>query len=287
MTELRETGASPVAIAGVAELLAEVFPKARQLDRGWLEWGYLGNPLGPSISFDAHAGGRVVAHVAGRVLSARVREGADPVRGALVHHAATHPEYRGRGLLVQLVEAMLARAAETGAAFAVAVVNQNSVGAFVNRLGFTALRPLSVRIGLGPLPRRDPTGSPPPDFEPMRSPEWLAWRLAPPGRPYRMRRAGEACEIWADSGLLGTPILIGEAPAAAIAEPLAAFASRSPLRAWAGLDPARRFRGTLHAELPLALRPSPLHLVFRALAAGVVPPAPDRVRFDALDFDAW
>lgn len=287
MTEVRETGASPAAIAGVAELLAEVFPKARQLDRGWIDWSYLANPLGASISFDAHAGGRVVAHIAGRVLSARVREGTDPVHGVLVHHAATHPEHRGRGLLVQLVEAMLARAAATGAAFAVAVVNQNSVGAFVKRLGFTALRPLSVRIGLGPLPRRDPAGAPPPEFEPVRSPEWLAWRLAPPGRPYRMRSAGERCEIWADSGLLGTPILIGEAPAAAIREPLPAFASRSPLRAWAGLDPARRFRGTLHAELPLALRPSPLHFVFRALAAGVVPPAPDRVRFDALDFDAW
>jgi GNAT superfamily N-acetyltransferase len=287
MTELRETGASPAAIASVADLLAEVFPKARQLDRAWLEWGYLGNPLGPSISFGAHEGGRVVAHVAGRMLSARVHAGADPARGVLVHHAATHPAFRGRRLLVQLVETMLARAATTDAAFAIAVVNQNSVGAFVKRLGFTAVRPLSVRIGFGPLPRRDPAGSLPPDFEPVRGPEWLAWRLAPPSGPYRMRSAGERCEIWADSGLLGTPILIGETEVAAIAKPLAPFASRSPLRAWAGLDPARRFRGTLHAELPLALRPSPLHLVFRALAPGVAPPAPDRVRFDALDFDAW
>lgn len=287
MTELRPMESSAAALDEVAALLAEVFPKAPHLDRDWLEWGYLGNPLGPTLGFDAHADGRVVAHVAGRILAARVRAGGDPVRGVLVHHAATHPAFRGRRLLVQLVEALLARAAEEGAAFATAVVNQNSVGSFIRRLGFTAVRPLSVRVGIGSLPQRMPASSPTPDFEPVHAAEWLAWRLAPPGQPYRARRAGEKCEIWADSGLLGIPVLIGEAPVSAIVAPMPPFASRSPFRAWAGLDAARPFNALRHPDVPLALRPSPLHLVFRALAADVASPRPERVHFDALDFDAW
>ena len=287
MTELRVTGSSAAALGDVAALLAEVFPQAPRLDSAWLEWGYLGNPLGPTIGFDAHADGRVVAHVAGRILSARVGQGGAPVRGVLVHQAATLAAFRRRGLLVQLVEALLARAAAEGAVFATAVVNRNSVDAFVRRLGFTALRPLSVRVGIGSLPRRNPAQSPPLDFEPVHAPEWLAWRLAPPGLPYRERRLGENREIWADSGLLGIPVLIGEVPVSAIAAPMPAFTSRSPFRAWAGLDAARPFRALQHPDLPLALRPSPLHLIFRALDANVALPRADRVRFDALDFDAW
>ena len=287
MTELRATDAGPGAIPGIAALLAAVFPQAPRLDPAWLSWGYLENPLGPSISCEALAEGRVVAHAAGRWLRARLRAGGAPAPGILVHHAATDPAFRGRGLLVQLVEAAAARAAAAGAAFAVAVVNQNSFRAFVERLGFTAVRPLSVRVGVGPLPRRGP-GAPPPDFEPVRDPAWLAWRLAAPGSPYRERRRAGVCELWADSGLFGIPVLVGEVEdAAAAGLRLPPFAALSPLRAWVGVDGARRFRARPYVELPLRLRPSPLQLVFRPLAPGVVPPAPERVRFEAIDFDAW
>jgi hypothetical protein len=166
-------------------------------------------------------------------------------------------------------------------------VNRNSFRAFVDRLRFAAVRPLSVRVGVGPLPRRDPA-SPTAAFEPVRDPAWLAWRLAAPGSPYSARRRAGRCELWGDSGLLGIPMLLGEEPDVGSALPrLRPFATRSPLRAFVGLDPARRFGARPYAELPVRLRPSPLQLVFRPLAPGVEPPAPGRVRFEALDFDAW
>ena len=285
MTLVDAADATPGSIAGVARLLAAVFPTAPRLDADWLSWGYLRNPLGPSISCTAQAEDRVVAHVGGRLLRARLAPGAPPASGILVHHAATEPGFRGRGLLVELVEAAVARAADAGAEFAVAVLNRNSFHAFVRRAGFTALGPLSVRVGVGPPPGRE-CAAPPADFEPVREPAWLAWRLAPPGSPYRARRRPAGCELWADSGSLGIPVLLGEASDPAAGERLPLFSARSPLRAFVGLDPARR-RGVAYAEVPLRLRPSPLELVFRPLGSGVVAPDPARVRFEALDFDAW
>jgi GNAT superfamily N-acetyltransferase len=286
VTLVRAADALPAALPGVAALLKAVFPRAPRLDTEWLSWGYLGNPLGPSLSCTALAEDRVVAHVGGRWLRARLAAGAPPARGVLIHHAATDAAFRGRGLLVELIEAALSRAAAVGAEFAVAVLNANSFHAFVRRAGFTALGPLSVRVGVGPLPLRDPA-APRPDFEPVREPAWLAWRLAAPGSPYRARRRSTGFELWADSGSFGIPVLVGEEADAAAGERLQPFAARSPLRSFVGLDAARRFRGTAYVELPLRLRPSPLQLVFRPLAPAVVSPDPARVRFEALDFDAW
>jgi hypothetical protein len=208
--------------------------------------------------------------------------GADaaPRPGILVHHAATAPAYRGRGLLVRAIEALLARAAEEGAAFAVAVLNANSFPGFVRRAGFTALGPLSVRVGVGEPPPRDASARI--AFETVRDAAWLAWRLAPPGSPYRAR----AAEVWRPAAAFGIPVLLGTTPEGA-ARALPRFAPRTPLRAFVGLDPARRFGGRAYVDVPLRFRPSPLELVFRPLAPGLAPPARASVRFEALDFDAW
>lgn len=285
MTEIRAAEACEQALDGVAALLAEVFPGAPRLDRTWLAWSELGNPLGPSLHADALLGERPVAHVAARWLRARIAGSAEPQRGLLVHHAATRAAFRGRGLLVALVEAALARGVAAGAAFAVAVVNRNSFGAFTKRLGFAPLRPLSVRLGPGRLPARDPSG-PPPAFETVRDPDWLAWRLAPPVAPYRVERCDGRAVVWADSGTARIPVALAEADADALPA-LAPFGGFAPLRLWVGRDAARRFRPRPWLELPLALRPSPLQLVFRPLDPAVPVPAAEHVRFEAIDFDAW
>jgi GNAT superfamily N-acetyltransferase len=280
--EVRAQAAAREELSDLAALLAETFPGAPRLDLAWLAWSYLGNPLGPSLSARARADGRCVAHLGGRRLVARV--GGAPRPGILVHHAATAPAHRGRGLLVRAIEALLACAADEGAAFAVAVLNRNSFHGFVHRAGFSALGPLAVRVGAGePPPRSD---APPLELEPVRDAAWLAWRLAPPGSPYRARLRAGGAELWMPAAAFGIPVLLGSAPEASAAG-LARFAPRTPLRAVVGLDPARRFRGRAYAELPLRLRPSPLELVFRPLVPGLAVPARAGVRFEALDFDAW
>jgi hypothetical protein len=216
----------------------------------------------------------------------RATLGGASAHGVLVHHAATHPDFRRRGLLAQAIEGLAGRTHESGASFAIAVVNQNSVETFVGTGGFTALRPLSVRLALGPLALRDAAEAPL-DFAPQHDRAWLAWRLAASGAGYAIRRRGARVEIWGNSGLLGIPVLLGDASADAVEPHLPTSAPRSPLRLWVGRDAARRIAAPLAIELPLALRPSPLHLVFRPLAPGATTPRPDRLRFEALDFDAW
>lgn len=286
MIEVRAADARRDDVGASAALLASVFPGAPRLDAGWLAWSHLANPLGPSVLACARQEARLVAQVAGRPLCARLGADAVPARGLLIHHAATDAAFRRRGLLVQLVEAALAHGRASGAAFAIAVVNQNSVHAFVHKLGFAALGPLDVRVAIGsPRPRAaDAAGL---DFAPLHDDAWLAWRLAPPGAPYRTRRRGDAIEIWGDSGILGIPILLGEESAARSAIAWPAERVRPLVHAFAGLDPVRR-RGALRSlPVPLAVRPSPLHLVFRPLADGIRAPRAGAIRFDALDFDAW
>ncbi len=282
--EIAASTASPNAIAPVAALLARVFPEARRIDEAWLEWGYLENPLGPAIFADAREDGRVVAHIAGRPLLARIHGFDTPVRGVLVQHAATDASHRRRGLLGDLTERMLARASDDGASFAIAVLNRHSLGVFLDRLGFHNLQPLSVRFGIGALPpsQRDTLEM---EFAPLHEPEWLAWRLAVPGNVYREQRSGGLRTLWADSEILGTPVLLGDLPASAPALP--PLTTRSPLRAWVGRDPGRRFGGRPYLPVPLAIRPSPLHLVFRSLSTEITVPRAKRLRFEAIDFDAW
>ncbi|MCU0668856.1 MAG: GNAT family N-acetyltransferase [Myxococcota bacterium] len=286
MIALQAADAGPESIGASAALLADVFPHAPRLDAAWLAWSHLENPLGPSVLAGAREDTRLVAQVAGRLLCARLAADAAPARGILVHHAATSAAFRRRGLLVRLVEAALAHAHGSGAAFAVAVVNQNSVDAFVRKLGFAALGTLDVRVALGPPPARDARAIAL-DFEPVHDAAWLAWRLAPPGSPYRTRLRGDAIEVWGDSGILGIPVLLGEEPAARRGLAWPAPITRPLAHAWAGLDPLRRHRALLSLPVPLALRPSPLHLVFRPLAVGVRTPRAGAIRFEALDFDAW
>jgi GNAT superfamily N-acetyltransferase len=282
--EVRAAPAARDGLPALGRLLAEAFPRAPRLDLAWLAWSYLENPLGPSLSARAHADGRVVAHLGGRRLVASVGAHAAPRPGILVHHAATAPAYRGRGLLVRAIEALLARAAEDGAAFAVAVLNANSFHGFVRRAGFSPLGPLAVRVGVGEPPPR--SAQPGLEFEPARDAAWLAWRLAPPGAPYRARVRAGAVELWRPSAAVGIPVLLGTAPEGS-ASALPRFAPRTPLRAFVGLDPARRFGGRAYLDVPRRLRPSPLELVFRPLAPGLPPPPRAGVRFEALDFDAW
>jgi hypothetical protein len=40
-------------------------------------------------------------------------------------------------------------------------------------------------------------------------------------------------------------------------------------------------------SIPMRMRPSPLEVIHRALTEGTPPPDPQRIHFDALDFDAY
>jgi hypothetical protein len=296
VTELRPTDASPEGLSAVAGLLAACFPNVTHTNVEYLDWSYRRSPLGPSVGVDAWSNGELVGHAAGRLLEARLH-GGESERGILIQHAAVRPGFRLRGLFVDLVDGCFAAGRARGASFAVAVPNRGSTPGAVKHLALEPVALLSVWIGIGPVPAGG--SGPAADFEPARDPAWLAWRLARPAHPhdsqgrkpgtlpYQVRTRGAKSEIWAASGRLAIPVLLGEVPSERVPPGLPPPAcTRTPLRAWVGLDPSRRRSGAW-ASVPVALRPSPLQLVFRDLSGGGRHLSAERVRFEALDFDAW
>jgi hypothetical protein len=62
-------------------------------------------------------------------------------------------------------------------------------------------------------------------------------------------------------------------------------ADRAPLRLWLGRRADAAAVGGV--SIPMRLRPSPLELIHRSLDERTPTPDPDRIHFEALDFDAY
>lgn len=285
MPDIRPYDPTPEGLAGLSQLFRTCFPFGAHMDPAYIEWTYGGNPDGAPVALDAWIDERLAAHFAVTAFRARIH-GQEEL-GVQIQHAATHPDYRGRGLFVALVERALERAAQAGYGFAVGLPNFVSTPIFQSRLGFQVVCPLDVRVGVGPAPRRRSGAAAAVGFERIFGAEALAWRLARPDRPYRVRPDGDAVRIFTAHGVRGVPVELGTYPRALVPRELPAFAPRHPLRAWIGLDPQRSWRGRAYVGVPLRLRPAPLMFVFRDLTGAGRALDPSRVRADMLDYDPF
>jgi hypothetical protein len=114
----------------------------------------------------------------------------------------------------------------------------------------------------------------------------LAWRLANPAGRYVAARLGEITGVWSPTHL---PLVNCGAFLETAARP-PALRRRGPLGAtlFIGLEPRRRLGAGELLPIPERLRPSPLNLIWRALAST----APEQLRPDSaalnfLDFDPY
>lgn len=281
MIELAEWEPSASGLEEVAAFLRRRIAGAAHLTPAYLEWSYRRNPEGPALAIDAREGGRLVAHVAGMPLRARM-EGVEE-RALFLYHAATETGFEGRGLFKAVIERVLATGAERGFGHAYSLPNANSRFAIVERLGFTLLRPIDVRIGLGPSP--DPGAPSLASWERIWDARGLAWRLARPGQSYGASLRGGHARISCASGFAGVRAELGRFDADAIPAHLPPPPRARPC-VWLGIDPDRRWRGRPFVRVPGRLRPAPLLFTFRDLRGGRVPDA-SRLRVVALDFDAY
>jgi hypothetical protein len=265
--------------AQVSNLLRQVFPKARHLTPGYLEWHYGGNPDGQAVGCNAFAGDELVGHMAAIVFPCRL-EGEER-RGMYTVNGAVHPAHRGRRLQSRISAAMFEEAARLGYAFCLATGNKWSTGPLLTR--FRMLRPLEARIGLG-LPKLRET-APRPSFERIWSEQALGWRMANPEGRYSRIRHRNGSAIISATGLAGLGAVLHQG---SVREgPSADGAAPGPLRLWLGLDPRIDWKGSAFLPIPMRLRPSPLNLVYKDLAGGGFVPDPDRVVFRGVDFDAF
>lgn len=283
MIEIRPTDTSAAGLEPVAALLRRRFPRAAQVSAAYLGWTYRENPEGPAFAFDACDGERLVAHFAATPLRARVEGTLEP--GLLTQHAATEVGFESLGLFQALVQRALAAGAERGFGHAIALANAHSRFAFAERLGFRMIRPLEVRIGIGPGP--EPAGYSATSWERVWDARSLGWRLARPDRPYRAVVRGTRARVLCASGYPGIQAELCSLPAAELPAGLPPPPRFPGLRVWLGLDPDLRWAWRAFAPVPAALRPAPLHFAFRDLRGGDRAPDAARLRVAAIDFDAY
>lgn len=269
-----------------AALFAKCFPAANKYSRDYLDWLYRCNPDGQVVGFDARDGDRLAAHYV--CIPALAQVCGQQVRVLLSLNTATHPDYQGKGLFTQLAERTYEAGAALGYDCVYGVANANSTPGFIRKLKFQLVGPLQAMVGVGAL-GIDFNSLEGLQFRRSWSSNALAWRCASPVRRVAVH-AKDGRKIFLTPALLGGACLAtAEVSAASIATDLVDTKGSltSPLRLFIGMIPPIARRCSLYIDIPQALRPSPLNLIYRSLSGRVKSIDTDSVFFSFLDFDAY
>ena len=256
----------------LVDLQNEVYQKrglhfTKDIFRYW----YLENPDGKVISYNAFDQGRLVAHqsfvpermlVKGQITSC--------VRSMAV---ATHPGYRGKGLLSQLTNAALEDVKNEGYAFAYAVTNGNSVSSFVNHCGFSFVTRLNVKMGFGKGLTEDGGKT----YRRFWSKKSLKWRL-------KNGEYGCSGDVIIGKFKLGVNIIMGMIDSSLI-DAIEFHERKVPcgINLYVGLGAKLPWS---FWNVPRFVKHSPFNLVFRDMTEGKLPVmTKDNVFYQLFDFD--
>ena len=283
MLDIRACEESSEGLEDVAKFLRSIFLKASYLDNRYLEWNYFENPDGRAIALNAYVDNEIIGHLAAIPLRARLFNQEE--KGLLITHVGAKQNFKGRGIssmLSQLLNKTIEVATDYN--FLICVANDQSIR-FHQRLDFDYVHMLDAKLGLGSSARGDDLVDV--DFERLWSPEAVQWRLSRPNCLYRIRTRDDVTLIYADSGRLGIQVELGMFPRSQVHMELPILRTVNPIRLWIGLDPTRRWQGRPYVNIPKYLLPSPLHFIIQDLNERGRRLHPQRVRFSALDFDAY
>jgi ribosomal protein S18 acetylase RimI-like enzyme len=260
------------------------FPAAHKFSRTFLQWQYYDNPAGPPLGCNIEDGGRLVGHLMG--IPQRVSLQGEPATVTLIMNVATHPDYRGRGLFLELVRRVAAMSAERGHAAVIGVANQQTIRAYETKLGFQNVAGLEAHLEVlaqkVDMARALETAR----FAHLWDGATLGWRLRNPANPLRI--AGATANSLIVEGASTLPLVRARAaiPRTGIDLPAPAGPVMAPAVVL-GLTPAGTARRRLAVTVPERLRPSPLRLIYRNQADPDDRLDPARILFSFLDFDAF
>ena len=283
MSELVFRPATPEDLDRTVELMGLGFPGAHKFSRRFLQWQYYDNPAGEPLGCNIDDGERLIGHLMGIPLKVALR--GQPVVVTLIMNVATHPDYRGRGLFLELVRRVAAMSAVRGHAGVVGVANQQTIRAYETKLGFQNVAGLEAHVELLPQKidmARALAGA---DFAHRWEDATLAWRLDNPANPLRIA-AGTADSLIVEGG--STLPLIrarGTIPRAGLS--LRGRGVAAGPAVVLGLTPKGTARRRLAMTVPERLRPSPLRMIWLNHKTPGDRLDPARILFSFLDFDAF
>lgn len=271
-------------IRETSHLLTLVFGETAKLTPEFIDWEYNQNPVGKAVGFDAWMGEVQAAHYVTQPLISEI-EG-NKVKGLLSLNTATHPDHRGKKLFTILAEMTYERGLESGYEFVVGVANANSTPGFLKNLGFTLIKPLDVKIGIGNL-KPDFTANY--NYSRIWDKYLLEWRLNNPKSDYQISKVKGGFILLAPTGNKGIRAVMGYFPESLFSEKYKnkAITTFNPAKIWMGVDDRLEWKGNLYFDFPDKLKPSPLNLIFRDLTGKNRLPDPKGIRFMNIDFDAY
>jgi GNAT superfamily N-acetyltransferase len=278
--DLRPLEANRTAVIEAAQLLRTVFPGAKHFSNEVVEWEYLQNPDGKAIGRNAYVGNELAAHYVALPMLARVNGAVE--RGLLSLNTATHVQHQGKGLFTKLAQATYADAAQQGYGFVIGVANASSTPGFVRKLGFQLVAPLRAMVGIGKVRTVDPG---PVQYARQWSPEALAWRLAHPYYRYSVKRRRYDEIVFSERTSAGARHILAVLPRDRCSSAVPAHKGPTPFRMWIGLDCGFNWTLRPYVNVPMRFRPAPLNLIFKDLTGVGRRLDPDRVQFQAIDFD--
>lgn len=265
------------------ELMGLGFPAAHKFSRPFLQWQYYDNPAGEPLGCNIDDGGRLIGHLMG--IPQRVRLHGEPATVTLIMNVATHPDYRGRGLFLELVRRVAEMSAQRGHAGVVGVANQQTERAYRTRLGFQNVAGLDAHLEFAPQTLDMTAALATADFVQTWTDETLAWRMKNPANPLRV--AGGTADSLIIEGASTLPLI--RARGAIPREGLSLAGRGAPIgpAVVLGLAPAGRARRRLALTIPERLRPSPLRMIWLSHRTPGDQLDPARIMFSFLDFDAF
>ncbi|WP_309606523.1 GNAT family N-acetyltransferase [Phenylobacterium sp.] len=283
MSELVFRAAEPADLDRTVELMGLGFPVAHKFSRGFLQWQYYDNPAGPPLGCNIDDGARLVGHLMGIPLNVRRR--GQPVTVTLIMNVATHPDFRGRGLFLELVRRVAEMSAARGHAGVVGVANAQTIRAYETRLSFQNVAGLEAHVEFLPQRTDMARALATADFAHRWTDDTLGWRLKNPANPLKI--VAETADSLIVEGASSLPFV--RARGAIPREGLTARGHGLAVGPGVvlGLTPAGTSRRRLALPIPERLRPSPLRMIWLNHDRPGDRLDPDRILFSFLDFDAF
>jgi GNAT superfamily N-acetyltransferase len=257
--------------------LSSKYTNTNKVNRKYILWQYIENPLGHCVGYSAYNNDQIVSHFAS--LPVKYLVDGIPRIGLLALNLVTHPEHRGKGLFLEIVNRTTTDAIDEGYAFMIGVANQNSSHGLIRKLGFSLVSQLRIKIGFGSMiPEYDHSNR----LKSIWTDETMKWRLSNPSLQYSFSWKNT---IVAPTGKFKISAQLTSRNETEIMRGILERKS-SALYVWIGMSNHSAAAG-IFVNLPRKIRPVPLNLIYKNLGGINESFNEDDVLFELIDFDAY